>query len=102
MAADGARAEATRWLAYITTLPTDDPAARMSVLRTLESLGCAVLRDGVFPLPDTAAARQGLSSLTEHIRASMARPTCSRQAAWTKHRRSSSSACSTARTNTKN
>jgi len=69
MAADSPRAgpAAGRWLAYITTLPTEDPAARMRVLRTLESLGCAVMREGVFLLPDTPAARQGLSSLTEHI-----------------------------------
>jgi hypothetical protein len=56
-----------RWLAFVTALPTEDPAARMRVLRTLESLGCAVLRDGVFMLPDTPAARQGLTSLSEHI-----------------------------------
>jgi hypothetical protein len=56
-----------RWLAYVTSLPTEDPAARMRVLRTLESLGCAVMREGVFLLPDTPAARQGLSALTEHI-----------------------------------
>ncbi len=58
---------AGRWLAYITTLPTEDPAARMRVLRTLESLGCAMIRDGVFLLPDTPDARRGLSSLSEHI-----------------------------------
>ncbi|MFH1044492.1 MAG: chromate resistance protein ChrB domain-containing protein [Pseudomonadota bacterium] len=59
---------ATRhWLAYITTLPTEDPAARMRVLRTLESLGCAMIRDGVFLLPDTPAARHGLSSLSDYI-----------------------------------
>ena len=58
---------AERWLAYVTNLPTEDPAARMRVLRTLESLGCAVMREGVFLLPDTPAARQGLSALTEHI-----------------------------------
>ena len=57
----------TRWLAYVTALPTEDPAARMRVLRTLESLGCAVLRDGVFLLPDGATARQGLTKLSEHI-----------------------------------
>jgi hypothetical protein len=57
----------TRWLAYVTTLPTEDPAARMRVLRTLESLGCAVMREGVFLLPDTPAARQGLPALTDHI-----------------------------------
>ena len=58
---------AGRWLAYVTALPTEDPAARMRVLRTLESLGCAVLRDGVFLLPDTADARQGLKTLGDHI-----------------------------------
>jgi hypothetical protein len=58
---------AARWLAYVTNLPTEDPAARMRVLRTLESLGCAVMREGVFLLPDTPAARQGLSSLSDHI-----------------------------------
>jgi len=55
------------WLAYVTTLPTDDPAARMRVLRTLESLGCAMIREGIFLLPDTPAARQGLTSLSDHI-----------------------------------
>ncbi len=58
---------AAHWLAYVTSLPTEDPGARMRVLRTLESLGCAVMREGVFLLPDTPAARQGLSSLTEHV-----------------------------------
>lgn len=71
MAADtarsGAGAAATQWLAYVTVLPTDDPAARMRILRTLESLGCAVLREGVFLLPDTPTARQGLTSLAEHV-----------------------------------
>jgi len=68
MATEGARAAATaHWLAYVTALPTDDPAARMRVLRTLESLGCAVLREGVFLLPDTPAARQGLTHLSDHI-----------------------------------
>jgi len=58
---------AAKWLAYVTILPTEDPAARMRILRTLESLGCAVIREGVYLLPDSAAARQGLSSLTDHI-----------------------------------
>jgi hypothetical protein len=56
-----------QWLACVATLPTDDPAARMRVLRTLESLGCAVVRDGVYLLPNTLANRQGLSRLCEHI-----------------------------------
>ena len=55
------------WLVYVASLPTDDPAARMRVLRTLESLGCAVLREGVYLLPDSAANRQGLQRLAEHV-----------------------------------
>lgn len=69
MASEAAKtgAAAAHWLAYVTILPTDDPAARMRILRTLESLGCAMLRDGVFLLPDTPAARQSLTGLTDHI-----------------------------------
>jgi len=55
------------WLAYVASLPTDDPAARMRVLRTLESMGCAVLREGVYLLPDNRANRQGLERLAEHM-----------------------------------
>lgn len=62
-----AGAAAAQWLAYVTTLPTEDPVARMRVLRTLESLGCALIGEGVYLLPDTPDARQGLSSLSEHI-----------------------------------
>ncbi len=58
---------AAKWLAYVTILPTEDPAARMRILRTLESLGCAVIREGVYLLPDSTAARQGLLSLSDHI-----------------------------------
>jgi hypothetical protein len=55
------------WLVYITNLPTEDPAARMRILRTLDSLGCSAIRDGVFLLPDTPANRLGLSRLTDHV-----------------------------------
>ena len=41
------------WLLTIAQLPIEDPAARMRVLRTLESLGAAVMREGVYLLPDT-------------------------------------------------
>ena len=63
----GNQASDSKWLAYVTSLPTDDPAARMRVLRTLDSLGCAMLREGVYLLPDSDANRQGLTYLTEHI-----------------------------------
>jgi hypothetical protein len=58
----------SKWLAFVTSLPTDDPAARMRVLRTLESLGCAMLREGVYLLPNNNEATvQGLQRLAEHI-----------------------------------
>ncbi|MEO8143280.1 MAG: chromate resistance protein ChrB domain-containing protein [Betaproteobacteria bacterium] len=60
-------AESGRWLALIASLPTEDPGARMRMLRTLESLGAAVMRDGAYLLPDTAASRQGLEHLAEYI-----------------------------------
>src|SRR5262245_22911098 len=55
------------WLVTVALLPTEDPAARMRVLRTLESLGSAVVREGVYLLPDTAANRQSLEALGQYI-----------------------------------
>ena len=55
------------WLVTITQLPTEDPAARMRVLRTLESLGAAVMREGAYLLPDTATNRQALETLADYI-----------------------------------
>ena len=55
------------WLVTIAQLPTEDPAARMRVLRTLESLGAAVIREGAYLLPDTATNRQALDALGEYI-----------------------------------
>ena len=57
----------TRWLALVANLPVDDPAGRMRMLRTLESLGAAVMREGVYLLPDSPASRQGLEHLAEYI-----------------------------------
>src|SRR2546423_9646680 len=56
-----------RWLVTIAQLPTEDPAARMRVLRTLESLGAAVMREGAYLLPDTATNRQALEALGDYI-----------------------------------
>src|SRR5689334_9712939 len=55
------------WLVTIAHLPTEDPAARMRVLRTLEALGAAVMHEGAYLLPDTAANRQALEALGEYI-----------------------------------
>lgn len=64
---NGNQTSDSNWLAYVTSLPIDDPGARMRVLRTLESLGCAMLREGVYLLPDSNDNRQGLTHLTDHI-----------------------------------
>ena len=55
------------WLVTVTQLATDEADARMRVLRTLESLGSAVMREGVYLLPDTAANRRALETLAEYI-----------------------------------
>jgi hypothetical protein len=55
------------WLITIAQLPIEDPAARMRVLRTLESLGAAVMREGAYLLPDNPANRQALEALGEYI-----------------------------------
>jgi len=55
------------WLLVVATLPTEVPATRMRVLRTFESLGAAVIRDGVFLLPENPANRQAVDGLVEYI-----------------------------------
>lgn len=55
------------WLVVVAQLPVDDPAARMRVLRTLESLGAGVMREGAYLLPDTQANRQSLDALTDYV-----------------------------------
>jgi hypothetical protein len=58
---------AANWLVTVAQLPTEDPASRMRVLRTLESLGAAVVREGVYLLPDTPANRSSLDTLGQYI-----------------------------------
>jgi hypothetical protein len=58
---------AANWLVTVAQLPTEDPASRMRVLRTLESLGAAVVREGVYLLPDTPANRNSLEALGQYI-----------------------------------
>lgn len=64
---NAAPAGVTSWLLLIASLPTEAPAARMRVLRTLEALGAAVMRDGVFLLPENAANRQAVDHLVDYI-----------------------------------
>src|ERR1044072_3794260 len=55
------------WLVIVAQLPTEDPSARIRVLRKLESLGAGVLREGVYALPDTPANRKSLDELAAHV-----------------------------------
>ncbi len=57
----------SRWLVTIAQLPTEDPAARMRMLRTLESLGAAVMREGVYVLPDSPDNRRALERLARYV-----------------------------------
>ena len=60
--------EAAGWLCLVANLPVEDPGARMRALRTLESLGAAVIREGVFLLPETSANRHAVEGLSDYIR----------------------------------
>jgi hypothetical protein len=55
------------WLVFITLLPTEDPSGRMKVLRTFESLGCGMLRDGVYLLPETKDHLASFKRLAEYV-----------------------------------
>lgn len=55
------------WLLLILTLPTENATARMRFWRALKAMGCAVLRDGVYLLPATAANDNALRELADAI-----------------------------------
>jgi len=55
------------WLILIVSLPTQNAAGRMRVWRALKALGCVVLRDGVYLLPQRAEFRQTLQLQAEEV-----------------------------------
>jgi hypothetical protein len=57
---------APNWLVTVAQLPVEDPASRMRVLRTLESLGAAVMREGAYLLPDSVDNRRALDALADY------------------------------------
>lgn len=57
---------APNWLVTVAQLPVEDPASRMRVLRTLESLGAAVMREGAYLLPDSPDNRRALEALADY------------------------------------
>lgn len=59
--------EPTSWNALVISLPTRNATARMRVWRGLKALGCGVLRDGVYLLPDVAGAAQALQEQAQQV-----------------------------------
>lgn len=55
------------WLSLIISLPTSSPTARMRIWRALKSLGCGVLRDGVYLLPNDTASSLALEQQASEI-----------------------------------
>lgn len=57
----------TIWSLLVLTLPTENATARMRYWRALKAKGCAVLRDGIYLLPYTAAHESTLRELADGI-----------------------------------
>lgn len=55
------------WLIFIVSLPTHNSAGRMRVWRALKALGCGVLRDGVYLLPNRPEFRKTLQLQAEDV-----------------------------------
>ena len=55
------------WLLLILTLPTENATARMRFWRALKTMGCAVLRDGVYLLPHSEEGALALQELADGI-----------------------------------
>lgn len=55
------------WFLLIVTLPTRQSALRMRLWRTLNAMGCAMLRDGVYLAPARGVERQPLETLVQEV-----------------------------------
>ncbi|MDB5780057.1 MAG: Chromate resistance exported protein [Polaromonas sp.] len=58
----------TYWLCLITSLPTENATVRMRTWRTLKASGAAVLRDGVYLMPEQSKCRAVLDGLATDVR----------------------------------
>jgi hypothetical protein len=61
--------ELIEWLTLVTTLPSENKAARMRLWRAIKVLGCATLRDGVYLLPAREDTDASLRALADEVRA---------------------------------
>ena len=59
----------TLWIALVLSLPTENATARMRAWRALKASGAAVLRDGVYLLPQRDACRALLAAVADDVRA---------------------------------
>jgi hypothetical protein len=57
------------WLFLVLSLPTENSTARMRAWRALKASGAAVLRDGVYVLPDRESCQSLLSAVAADVRA---------------------------------
>ena len=57
----------TNWCLFITSLPTENATARMRAWRSLKASGAAVLRDGVYLLPQRDACQTLLNSVAADV-----------------------------------
>ncbi|HMW50236.1 MAG TPA: chromate resistance protein [Cellvibrionaceae bacterium] len=58
------------WIALVLSLPTQNATVRMRAWRSLKASGVAVLRDGVYLLPNRASGRQLFASIQDDVQAS--------------------------------
>jgi len=58
MSDEGVASEAAAWLLLITNLPGRNQTLRMRLWRALKSTGAALLKDGVYVLPNSPLARR--------------------------------------------
>ena len=59
--------EMLTWLELVISLPTENATERMRVWRTLKATGAAVLRDGVYVLPERPNLEEVLAELAGEI-----------------------------------
>ncbi len=57
------------WTALILSLPAETATPRMRVWRALKAVGAAVLRDGVYVLPESPGCRETFAELAQEVRA---------------------------------
>lgn len=56
------------WLALVTTLPTENATVRQRAWRALKASGAAVLRDGVYLMPERETCRAALDAVAAEVR----------------------------------